>query len=116
MRAESCTKPKAIALEKCGELAEIIFCENITKETRDGETFYAYDEYRTNAAYRDNLIDCVEKYRGEWLIRAKDENTREPIEESNPIDEVRGIAEEAKAVAQDTADILNEFLTGLEGD
>lgn len=74
MKSESNIKPKELSVEQCaGNMAEIVFCENIKSEQRNEEIFYTYDEYRTAVPYRSNLFSIVEKSRDEWLERAKAE-------------------------------------------
>ena len=73
MKSESTIRPQETAIEHCGDLAEIIFCDNITETDRDGTTVYAYDEYRTAVPYRDNLLTAVTNNRTAWLAKAKAE-------------------------------------------
>ena len=73
MKSESTIKPQDTAIEHCGDLAEIIFCENITESDRDGTAIYAYDEYRTAVPYRDNLLAAVTNNRAAWLAKAQTE-------------------------------------------
>lgn len=83
MKAESNIKPVSLAVERvAGGIAEVVFRENITEETRkqsEGSTvIYTYDEYRTAVPYRDNLLQAVKKAKAAWLARAKSEETVTP--------------------------------------
>ena len=83
MKAESNIKPSALSVEECaGDIAEVIFRENITSEQRDEETFYSYDEYRTAVPYRENLLKSVIKNKQAWFDRAIQE---EKLTEKNGI-------------------------------
>ena len=73
MKSESTIRPQETAIEQCGDLAEIIFCENISETDRDGTTIYDYDEYRTAVPYRDNLLASVTNNRPAWLEKAQAE-------------------------------------------
>ena len=78
MKAESNIKPVSLMVERvAGGMAEVVFRENITEETRElGEettVAYTYDEYRTAVPYRDNLLKAVKKAKAAWLARAKAE-------------------------------------------
>lgn len=74
MRAESNIKPSALSVEQCaGDIAEVIFRENITTKQREEETVYTYDEYRTAVPYRSNLLSVVRKSKAAWLAKAKAE-------------------------------------------
>lgn len=75
MKAESNIKPSAIRVERCaGDLAEVIFCENIASEEKEETTVYSYDEYRTVVPYRSNLLATVKNSKSAWLERAKQES------------------------------------------
>ena len=71
MKSESNIKPLAYSVEKCGDIAEIVLTENIIETERDGETIFAYDEYRINVPYRENLAVSVESDFEKWLAMAK---------------------------------------------
>ena len=82
MRAVSNIKPEGLTIEKCGKLAEMIFCENIEEIQRDGEVLYSYDEYRTAVPYRENLAEIVKNSYGDWLGRAKEEESADKQEKT----------------------------------
>lgn len=95
MKAESNIKPPALSIEKCaGEIAEIIFRENITSEQRDEETVYSYDEYRTAVPYRSNLLSVVKKSKAAWLAKAKAEEEAEAEHKPTLEEKVAALAEE----------------------
>lgn len=83
MKAESNIKPVSLAVERvAGGMAEVVFRENITEETREqGEettVVYTYNEYRTAVPFRDNLLQAVKKAKAAWLTRAKSEEAVTP--------------------------------------
>lgn len=83
MKAESNIKPVSLAVERvAGGMAEVVFRENITEETREQNeettVVYTYDEYRTAVPYRDNLLQAVKKAKAAWLARAKAEEAVTP--------------------------------------
>lgn len=95
MKAESNIKPPALSIEKCaGEIAEIIFRENITSEQRDEETVYSYDEYRTAVPFRSNLLSVVKKSKAAWLAKAKAEEEAEAEHKPTLEEQVAALAEE----------------------
>jgi hypothetical protein len=81
MKSESNIKPKELSIESHGEISEIIFCENIKEIMRDDSKFYQYDEYRTIAKSRDNLLEAISTHKVEWLERAKQVKIPRPTEE-----------------------------------
>lgn len=95
MKAESNINPPALSVEKCaGDIAEIIFCENITKEQRDEDTVYIYDEYRTTVPYRSNLLSVVKQSQTEWLARAKTEEKAAAVHKPTLEETIADIKEE----------------------
>lgn len=95
MKAESNIKPSALSIEKCaGNIAEIIFRENITSEQRGEETVYSYDEYRTAVPYRNNLLPVVKKAKAAWLAKAKAEEQAEAEHKPTLEEQVAALAEE----------------------
>lgn len=76
MKTESTVRPAETAVEKCGDIADVILCENITEETREESTFYTYDEYRVSVPFRPSLLMAVEENRAEWLKKAIVEETK----------------------------------------
>lgn len=95
MRAESNIKPSALSVEKCaGDIAEVIFRENITTEQRDEETVYAYDEYRTAVPYRSNLLSVVKKQKAAWLAKAKAEEANAAVHKPTLEERVAELAKE----------------------
>jgi len=71
MKAESKTRPEALSVEECaGGISEIVFCENISEEERNGELVYKYEEHRTAVPTRPNLLAAVKKSKAAWLARA----------------------------------------------
>ena len=95
MRAESNIKPSALSVEQCaGDIAEVIFCENITTEQRDEETVYTYDEYRTAVPYRSNLLSVVKKSKAAWLAKAKAEEAAATVHKPTLEEKVAELAEE----------------------
>ena len=72
MKTESTVRPAETAVEKCGDIADVILCENITEES----TFYTYDEYRVSVPFRPSLLMAVEENRAEWLKKAIVEETK----------------------------------------
>lgn len=95
MKTESNIKPPALSIEKCaGDIAEIIFRENITSEQRDEETVYSYEEYRTAVPYRNNLLSVVKKSKAAWLAKAKAEEEAEAEHKPTLEEQVAALAEE----------------------
>ena len=94
MRAVSNIKPEGLTIEKCGKLAEMIFCENIEEIQRDGEVLYSYDEYRTAVQYRENLSEIVEKSYSEWLARAKSEEKSADKQEKTLEEQIAELTEQ----------------------
>lgn len=95
MKAESNIKPNALSIEKCaGNIAEIIFRENIVSEQKDEETVYSYDEYRTAVPFRSNLLSIVKKSKAAWLARAKAEEVAYTVYEPSLEERVAALAEE----------------------
>lgn len=71
MKNESNVKPKALEIERHGEHAEVILREDVTEAIRNGETVYAYEEYRLTVPNRENLLQTVEEAKEKWLEKAK---------------------------------------------
>lgn len=78
MRTESTVRPPETAVEKCGEIADVILCENIVEEVRDETTIYTYDEYRVAVPYRETLAAAVVAARAAWLEKAISEEMKPP--------------------------------------
>lgn len=78
MKTESTVKPEKTAVEKCGDIADVILCENITEENREEGVFYTYDEYRISVPFRPSLLAAVEGNRAEWLKKAMAEEAKTP--------------------------------------
>ena len=95
-------------------MAEVLFYENVEEIPDEEVERFKYDLYYMIVPNRDTLEADIETNYNQWISCARAvEDAQEPV---NPIDEVRGIAEDAKTTAQDTADILNEFMNGLAGE
>lgn len=95
MKAESNIKPTALSVEKCaGDIAEVIFRENIVSEQRDEETVYSYDEYRTAVPYRSNLLSVVKKSKAAWLARAKTEEEAAAVHKPTLEEKIAALAAE----------------------
>ena len=77
MKTECNFMPETLSLEQYEDgNVEIIFRENIEQVQRDGETFYTYDEYRTQVPYRENLLQSVSASKALWLARAQEEESK----------------------------------------
>ena len=95
MKAESNIKPVALSVEKCaGDIAEVIFRENIKSEQREEETVYTYDEYRTAVPYRDNLLATVKKSKAAWFARAKADEAEAAVHKPTLAEQVAELAAE----------------------
>lgn len=95
MKAESNIKPNALSIEKCaGNIAEIVFRENIVSEQKDEETVYSYDEYRTAVPFRSNLLSIVKKSKAAWLAWAKAEEAAQTVYKPSLEEKVAALAEE----------------------
>lgn len=79
MRTESNIFPQPLVVNRLdGDMAEIIFTENITTEEKTGtqngetETVYKYDEYRLVIPYRENLLQIITANTELWIVKAKE--------------------------------------------
>ena len=117
MKSENNKRPEALVVERRGETAELIFSENVREETREGETFYTYEEYRLTVPWRENLEESAEGNREAWLAKAREEENREPeltkeeriaqLEEEN-----RRLREESELTAQALEELIGSVLGG----
>ena len=122
MRVESNIKPPALAVEKCaGDIAEVIFRENITAEKRNEGTVYSYDEYRTAVPYRSNLLSIVKQSKATWLKRAiieeKEAAICKPTLEEQVIDLAKEnirLRDESDVIGAALEEIIALILGGIE--
>lgn len=97
MQTESNIQPASISVERCGDMAEIIFCEDITEGEKEGEIYWAWDEYRLCVPYRENLLDIVSASPALWLAEAKIEIAPTPT-----------LAEQVAALTAENEALRNE--------
>lgn len=117
MKTESTVKPSETAVEQCGDIADVILCENITEEERDETVLYTYDEYRVSVPFRPSLLAAVEGNRAEWLKKAMDEEVKLPMPTIE--EELLALKAENAALREKNAELdnlINIMLGGAENE
>ena len=111
MRTESAERPAAYRVERHGDKAEVILCENITEKETGEETAFVYDEYRAVVPWRANLETSVAAAPEEWLTMAKEREAAAGREKSLE-EKVAALETENRLTGDAVEDIIRLVMGG----